>query len=217
MKPHCPVLLVVLALGLPVLGEEPAPAPTGRELLRARVAEETKKNPLPAAKPTAPPANPTTPAAPQSTAITPPSTEKNPIVATTSTLPADTKTPDAKKDRGAADVLPQVEVKKRRITELDRQLAQQEREIEREKKNTKPTEVDKALNDSKIAKPLAILGGESTQFRQRVATERVNLMEDEKDLIEAIAQAKTKEQKAELQKQLDVLRMQRRELERSLR
>ena len=93
----------------------------------------------------------------------------------------------------------------------------EEQDIAREKKNTKPSEVDKELNDSKIAKPLAIFGGESTQFRQRVSNERVSLMEDEKDLIEAIAHAKTKADNAELQKQLDALRAERRELEKALR
>ena len=78
-------------------------------------------------------------------------------------------------------------------------------------------EVDLALNDSKIAKPLSIFGGESAQFRQRVASERVELMESEKDLIEAIARAKTKQEKEELQKQLDELRKFRRELEKSLK
>jgi hypothetical protein len=110
-----------------------------------------------------------------------------------------------------------VEVKKGRITELDQKLAKQEQDIARERKNLKPSEVDSALNDGKIARPLAIFGGESTQFRQHVASERVELMEAEKDLIEAIARAKTKEEKLELQKQLNELKTVRRELEKSLR
>ena len=47
--------------------------------------------------------------------------------------------------------------------------------------------------------------------------DRVELMETEKDLIEAIARAKTKDEKKELQKQLDELKAVRRELEKSLR
>jgi hypothetical protein len=42
-------------------------------------------------------------------------------------------------------------------------------------------------------------------------------MEAEKDLIEAIAHAKTKAEKQELQKQLDELKAVRRELEKTLR
>jgi hypothetical protein len=108
-------------------------------------------------------------------------------------------------------------VRKSRITELDHQLREKDKEIERELKYTRPTEVDKALNDARIARPLAIFGGDSTQFRQHVASERVELLEAEKDMLEAIAQAKTKTEKQELQKQLDELRAVRRELEKTLR
>src|SRR4030095_13594191 len=114
-------------------------------------------------------------------------------------------------------VRPKVEVTKSRITELDQKLAKQEQDIARERKNLKATEVDTALNDAKIARPLALFGGDSSQFRQHVASERVELMEAEKDLIEAIAREKTKEEKKERQKQLDELKAVRRELEKSLR
>lgn len=114
-------------------------------------------------------------------------------------------------------MLPQVEVKKGRITELDLQIAKQERDIAREQQNTKPSEVDLALNDTKFARPLAIFGGESAQFRKRVASERVELMEAEKDILEAMKLAKTKAEKDKLQKELDELRAVRRELEKSLR
>jgi hypothetical protein len=42
------------------------------------------------------------------------------------------------------------------------------------------------------------------------------LMEDEKDILEAIAHAKTKAEKEELQKQLDQIRALRRDLEKNL-
>lgn len=113
--------------------------------------------------------------------------------------------------------MPKVEVKKGRITVLDQQLAKQEEDIARERKNLKTSEADLALNDSKVSKPLAIFGGESAQFRKRVASERVELMEAEKDIIEAIARAKTKAEKDELQKQLDEIRTFRRELDKTLR
>jgi hypothetical protein len=77
--------------------------------------------------------------------------------------------------------------------------------------------LDKALNDSKVAKALSIFGGESNQYRANVAKERVSLMEEEKDLLEAIARARTKEEKQELQKQLDEIRAMRRQLEKSLK
>ncbi len=200
-------------IGMNLSAEDTNALPSAHDMLKARLAEEAKDQ-------SAKPAN----AAPAPAPITPTATalaneaakEKNPIVAPNATpTPATTDKPKAKTE--PATVMPKMEVNKQRITVLDQKLAKQDEEIAREKKNTKPSELDKALNDSKIAKPLAIFGGESTQFRQHVASERVSLMEDEKDLIEAIAHAKTKEEKAELQKQLDALRAERRELDKALR
>src|ERR1035437_2559074 len=96
----------------------------------------------------------------------------------------------------AATVLPKVEVKKARITVLDVQLQQQEKEIAREQKNTKPTELDKALNDSKVTNALSILGGQSADYRANLAKERFSMMQDESDPNEAIAHAKTKKERA---------------------
>lgn len=121
----------------------------------------------------------------------------------------------AKVQKEAPTVLDPVEVRKRKLSEFEDQLRKQEAEIIREKKNTKPTELDKALNGSAASKALAIFGGKSNEQRANVASERVSMMEDEKDLIEAIHQAKTKEEKKELQKQLDELKAMRRELEKS--
>ena len=79
------------------------------------------------------------------------------------------------------------------------------------------TETDKALNNEKVSKALSIFGGESASHRSAIAQERVSLMEEEKDILEQMKQAKTKEEKAALQKQLDELRVVRRELEKLLR
>lgn len=117
----------------------------------------------------------------------------------------------------APTVLPKLEVQKGKITELDRQVAKQNREIAREKQNTKPTKLDETLNGPGLSKALAIFGGQSSDDRANIAAERVAMMEDERDLIEAIAQAQTKEEKDELQKTLDAIRAMRRDLEESLR
>jgi hypothetical protein len=232
------LLAAVLAAAslAPVLraADEPEPPRTSaREALRARMAEDAKKAaPRPAAKPaaksaaaapaaapvpseTGPAATAASSSAPAATKIDPapgPATPPASAAAAAAAQPAAKNAPAA-----PATVLPRVEVKKARITVLDQQLAEQEREIARERKNLKVSETDLALNDMKIAKPLAIFGGDSAQFRQRVASERVELMEAEKDLIEAIAHARTKEQKAELQTQLDQLREMRRQLDKTLR
>jgi hypothetical protein len=216
------VLLCAVGVGLHAAEESDAPKTNMRDVLKARIAEDAKKAaPAPAATANGPqpsatattsiasttksetPANPPAPS-PES----PANAKANPA--------AKTATKDKKKPEQTT-VMPKVEVKKGRITVLDQQIAQQEQDIAREKKNTKPSEVDTALNDAKVAKPLSIFGGESTQFRKRVASERVELMEAEKDILEAMKLAKTKEEKAMLQKQLDELRAYRRELDKSLR
>jgi hypothetical protein len=197
-----------LASGLRAADEEPAPKTNMREVLRARMAEDAKKVAPPTA---AAPAKSGKNEKPESAPTAP--------VATAASSAAEAAKPAAAKPvaEQPATVLPKVEVKKDRITVLDQKLAKQEQDIAREKKNMKSSEVDLALNDSKVAKPLSIFGGESAQFRKRVSSERVELMEAEKDIIEAIARAKTKKEKDELQKQLDELRVVRRELEKSLR
>ncbi|MBL9213670.1 MAG: hypothetical protein JNL92_24615 [Opitutaceae bacterium] len=207
--------LAVLAASMPWVAfaaEEPeAPKTSMKSVLKARIAEDARKAEAKNAAPKKAPVSasnpaPTAPAASTSTAPSP------------ATAPA-TSDATARKEtaKEPATVLPKVEVKKSRITVLDQQLAKQEEDIARERKNLKASEVDVALNDAKIAAPLAIFGGESSQFRQRVASERVQLMEAEKDIIEAMARARTKQERAELQKQLDEIRGFRRELDKTLR
>ena len=195
--------------------DEPEPRTNMTEVLRARLAEAAKKQAAtPASKAAAAPAaaakDKGTPAAAATTPVTAPtkkSAESPPGAAA-----AAEKTKNEK-----PTILPKVEVQQRRITELDREMHQQELDIAREQAKTKPTEMDKALNDSKVAKALSIFGGESNAYRANVAKERVSLMEEEKDLIEAIAHAKTKEEKEELRKQLEELKAMRRMLEKSLK
>jgi len=232
-------LALSIALAGTVFGAGESAQPTARERMRARLTEAAKTTAP--AKPatlvsTTPASSRGTPATNTTTApnAAAPSSDTNPASSTASTaaVPGTPKssstaqskssaTTKAKAKRGTGGenptLLPQVEVKKGRITVLDQKLAQQEMDIARERKNLKVSEVDSALNDSRIARPLSIFGGDSAQFRQGVASERVELMEAEKDLIEAIAFAKTKEEKAGLQKQLNELKAMRRELDRSMR
>lgn len=155
---------------------------------------------------------------PPATAATPSGTEKNDTaIAPVATAPGTVATPNATAAAQPPTILPKVEVRKGRITELDQKLAKQEQDIVRERELTKSTEVDKALNDSKIAKSLSFLGGESNKYRENIAKERVSLMEAERDILEAMKSARTKEEKAGLQKQLDQLKALRRDLEKSLK
>ena len=177
-----------------------------KEALRARLAADAKKAPAPAA---------TTPAASAAPAA----------ASAKATAPAPAPEPaapgKAENEKESPALMPKVEVKKGRYSARDHQLAldlhAQDQAIEREKKNLKATETDLALNDSKVTKALSIFGGESAQYRQRVAAERLELLEAEKDIIEQIAIAQKPEEKKELQKQLDALRALRRDLEKSLR
>lgn len=204
------LLAFVLAVAARAADEPEAPRPSAREILRARVAEDAKKK-GPAVK--SAPVQPVSKAAPAQAPATPATATKEEAPAQPIPAPAN-KTATGK---DPATVLPKVEVKKERLTILDVEIAKQEEAIARERKNVKTTEADLALNDMKVAKPLAIFGGESAQFRKRVAAERVELMEAEKDILEAMKRARTREEKAELQKQLDELRTARRELDKTLR
>ena len=200
--------LFVTLLAVTLRSAEDAPKSRMKDVLKARIAEDAKKT---ESKKAAPAASPAKSASDQ---IAPVENAKSDVAAA---KPDTTTTPQEKVAAEKPTVMPKVEIKKSRITELDQKLAKQEQDIARERKNLKASEVDTALNDAKIVRPLSILGGESSQFRQHVASERVELMEAEKDLIEAIAHAKTKAEKQELQKQLDELKAVRRELEKSLR
>ena len=201
MKALVPLLLLSTVPGLPG-AEEPAPKSVAKEALRARMAEGARTAPVPAKAVPAP-------GAPVSTAPTAP--------ASSSPAPA----PAASAAPEAPAVLPQVEVRKGKFSERDYRLAQelnqQEQAIERERRNLKSTETDRALNDAQVSRTLSIFGGNSAAFRQRVASERVELLEAEKDLIEQIAIAQQPEEKKALQRQLDELRAMRRQLDQSLR
>lgn len=215
------LILFSLALTGFVRGADAPVQPTARERLKARIAEDAKKVPAKTPPPAA--TSPTSPAGQPAEAAAGPSPATpapRPDIAAAEAASAKAK-PSAPGASASAKteptVLPKVEVKKSRITVLDHERALQDIEIAREKKNLQVSEVDSALNDSKISRPLAIFGGDSAQFRQGVASERVQLMEAEKDLIEAIAFAKTKEEKAALQKQLNDLKAMRRELDKTMR
>jgi hypothetical protein len=211
-------LVLALPLAASLASAQTPPEPTEpprssvREALRARAAEDAKK--APTAKPAAsapanrPPAASTTPAAPSAAAAALSDSGESAVTRTEGEKPTTT-------------VLPKMEVRKGKFSERDYKLAQdlhkQDQEIEREKRNLKISETDAALNNSKVSAALSVFGGESAQYRKRVAAERLELLEAEKDIIEQIAIAQKPEEKQILQKQLDELREMRRQLDKSLR
>ena len=215
---HLTALFCMGLIGVTASAADEAPKKQAtKEEIQARLAEHARKKAFEAAS------------ASSSSSATPAQKGNTPVAAIAAPVaPAgSTKAPAADAKPGteaapaaatpeAAKVLPKVEVKKGLITELDRQLDKQNEEIAREKKNTKPTPLDETLNGPKVSSALAIFGGQSSTDRSTVAKERVSMMEEERDMIEAIAQATSKEEKEELQKTLDSMREMRRELEKSL-
>lgn len=229
------LLATALAGRLHAAEEEPAPErKKGSEPWRAQMLEDAKKQAAKPAPKSAPaPAKATTAAAPASgTTATPatPTTEqpaaanttaaaKTPApagadAATAAAKPNSTTGTEPKKDTDPA-LLPKVEVNRSKPTELGRMMYETEKEIVREKQLTKSSELDKALNNSKVSLP--VFGGQTTSSRESIAAERVSLMEAEKDLIEEIAHAKTKADKQKLEKELLEIKKIRRELEHSIR
>lgn len=113
--------------------------------------------------------------------------------------------------------LPSMEVRNSRITELDLQIRKLEKDITRERKKLKSSDLDQSLNDATTTRKFSLFGGKSTEQRESVAAERVTLMEAERDILEAMKLNKTPAELALLQKQIDDLRVVRRNLDTELR
>ena len=166
-------------------------------------------------------------AAPAPKADAPAPADKNSKSAPTPPADADAKsTATAKGDAAATaqkddtrkkapEVLAPVQVNKSRLIEVNREIVELQDQIDREKKKTKSTETDKALNDSRVSSALSIFGGSSAESRAELAKERVSLMEAELELLTMSMAAKTPAEREDLEKQAAELREMRRNLERS--
>ena len=164
--------------------------------------------------------------APKTDATT--STDKNAKSAPASPTDANAKAADASKDSNASttakkddtkkkapEVLAPVQVNKSRLIEVNREIVELQDQIDREKKKTKSTETDKALNDSRVSSALSIFGGSSAESRAELAKERVSLMESELEFLTMAMAAKTPAERDDLEKQAGEMREMRRNLERS--
>ena len=96
-------------------------------------------------------------------------------------------------DKPPSDVLalPKMEVTTQRIKKLDKMIAKLDKMIAREAKKVKSTELDKALNNDKVARAAAIFGGNSAEHLSAVAATRVALLESERDVLEAMKRPAT--------------------------
>ncbi|SDR65332.1 hypothetical protein [Opitutus sp. GAS368] len=109
--------------------------------------------------------------------------------------------------------LPKVEVTSARIKAIDAELKKIDKQIAREKKNIKGTDLDKSLNSDKLAKSAAIFGGNSASHMEAVAATRVALLENEREMLERLKFPRTEEDKALIEKELENIRKTRRELD----
>jgi len=123
--------------------------------------------------------------------------------------------PDGVSKTDPTMLMPKVEVNQSRITQQRIIEQEKEREIAREKQNSTPTGLDAGLNDEHVSKALAIFGGASAEKRAQISQIRVESLETERDLLDEIARAPTKEEREALKHELDVMRTNRREMEKA--
>lgn len=109
--------------------------------------------------------------------------------------------------------LPTVKVQEKRVKTIDAELKKIDKQIAREKKKMKATDLDKSLNSDKLAKSAAIFGGNSASHMEAVAATRVNLLENERNLLERLKFPRTEEDQAMIEKELTNIRITRRNLD----
>jgi paraquat-inducible protein B len=109
--------------------------------------------------------------------------------------------------------LPKVEVTSARIKQIDNELKKIDKQIARERKKLKSTDLDKSLNSDKVSNAAALFGGNSASHMAAVAASRVNLLESERSLLERLKFPRTEEDKAMIEKELVSLRTTRRNLD----
>lgn len=114
-------------------------------------------------------------------------------------------------------LLPEITVSSSRISELDIEIKKLNKDIDRAKKKLKPSELDETLNSDEAPKALAIFGGKTAAQRKSVAAERVNLMEAERDILEALKHVRTRKEEAQLKEHLNAFKTMRTQLDEVLR
>jgi hypothetical protein len=110
-------------------------------------------------------------------------------------------------------VLPKIEVTQTRLRQIDIELIKIDKQIAREKKNVKSTETDKALNNEKVTKVAAIFGGNSAKHLSDVAATRVELLEAERSILEAMKLPANRLEMEAMTKEVEELRTARRNLD----
>jgi hypothetical protein len=109
--------------------------------------------------------------------------------------------------------LPKLQVTAQRAKEIDRELKRLDKLIAREKKKIRATDLDRTLNNDKLARAAAIFGGNSAEHLSAVAASRVLLMEQERMVLEAMKRPATIEERRMMDAEVRQLRLTRRNLD----
>ena len=150
--------------------------------------------------------DPTPPAkdAPKPTDAAKPAETAKPADAPKSTAPAVT---------GPVVELPVIQVTQGRIHQLDKEIGRLDKLIIREQAKVKSSDLDRALNNPKLANAAAIFGGNSAEHLSAVAASRVSLLEAERSVLEDMKRPGTATALAQLEAELEQLRVTRRNLD----
>jgi hypothetical protein len=143
--------------------------------------------------------------------------EEKPEAQSAETLAADASAPAESPEADPAMMMPAYTVSSSRISELDIQIKKLDKTIAKLKKKIKPSELDETLNSDDAPKALLIFGGKTAGQRKSVAAERVNFLEAERDILEAMKHVRTKKDEAELMTQLNAFKTMSRQLDETLR
>jgi hypothetical protein len=109
--------------------------------------------------------------------------------------------------------LPKLQVTAQRAKEIDRELKRLDKLIARERKKIRATDLDRTLNNDKLARAAAIFGGNSAEHLSAVAASRVLLMEQERMVLEAMKRPATIEERRMMDAEVRQLRLTRRNLD----
>ncbi len=121
--------------------------------------------------------------------------------------------PAAAQPADAALELPKMQVTAQRAKKIDKEIKRLDKLITREKNKIKPTDLDKTLNNEKVAKVASIFGGNSADHMSAVAASRVMLLEQERDVFEAMKRPATLDELKMMEAQIEELRTTRRNLD----
>jgi hypothetical protein len=109
--------------------------------------------------------------------------------------------------------LPKIQVTAQRIKAIDKDIKRLDKMIAREKNKVRSSELDRTLNSEKLSHAAAIFGGNSSDHLSAVAATRVALLENERDVLEAMKRPTTLDELAMMEKEIEQLRESRRNLD----